>query len=111
MNEYDEKAARQKAKAEYITTRVQDTLAQFLREHVNITDEFTKADKKRGRKKKTNEIQLPEQMEKVLQENGMDLADHERKALQQISALIVKYEKRIVAFIREQLTSDDDKFL
>lgn len=100
MNEYDERAARRRAKAERITERVKKDLCSLIVDFRLCFTEFMKEVQERNKKLKKKEVAAADRdndLEKML-ETYCD-------------AMVDKYEKRIVAFIREQLTSDDDRYL
>lgn len=98
MSEYEERAERRRRKAEFITLKTKEHLTHLLIEFHALMEEGRVKAAKLRRKKTKNEDQ--ESVEKILEKE---------KAI--VSDLMDKYEKRIVSFIREQITSDDGKYL
>ena len=98
MSEYEERAQRRKEKAEYISNKTKEHLSHLLLEfHALIEESRVRATKI---KKRTSKKEVSEEVKQIL--------DAEKEAFKD---LIDKYEKRVVSFIREQITSDDGKYL
>ena len=98
MGEYEEKAEKRRKKAEFISLKTKEHLTHLLLEfHALMEEGRAKASKVR---KSGDKDKLNKEVKSILEK--------EKEALQDLTS---KYERRIVSFIREQITSDDGRYL
>ena len=92
-----ERAARRKAKAEHISLVTRQQLTKMLSEFNDMVNAGTAVVEKLKKKKSAS---ARAELDAWLQEENVRLTE-----------LTTKYSNRIVSFIREQITSDDGKYL